>query len=252
MTPAQCPTNLIELRMSLEQAIAEGGLHCSLNHIDVSRCHFMQRLFSRENPKTRGFNGDISQWDVGHVVCMDGMFEGGQFNGDISQWNVAGCQSMVGMFKDSAFDGDLSRWTSPINDTARILDFVLKTSGTFEKLKLPVFDVPVTSVFQTPWRTETMQPEDRAMLHWLGSQAPLCRYHWDLLVEQQDTRWQVYRLPWVTPEVLHHRASLMAIFESTGIIDPLAQARLLDEGWRRRHEPMQALRLPKLFDEGSP
>ena len=164
----------------------------------------MQRLFSRENPKTRGFNGD------------------------------------------------LSRWTSPINDTARILDFVLKTSGTFEKLKLPVFDVPVTSVFQTPWRTETMQPEDRAMLHWLGSQAPLCRYHWDLLVEQQDTRWQVYRLPWVTPEVLTHRASLMAIFESTGIIDPLAQARLLDEGWRRRHEPMQALRLPELFDEGSP
>ena len=30
MTPAQCPTNLIELQMSVEQAIADGGLHHSL------------------------------------------------------------------------------------------------------------------------------------------------------------------------------------------------------------------------------
>lgn len=252
MTSPTRPTNLIELQMSVEHAIAEGGLHCSLNHIDISQCNFMQRLFSHENPNTYRFNGDISQWNVGHVVCMDGMFEGSQFNGDISKWNVAGVQSMVGMFKNSAFDGDLSQWASPINDTARILDFVLKTRGTFEKLKLPVFDVPITSIFQTAWRTNVSQPEDRAMLHWLGAQAPLCRYHWDLLIEHQDERWEMYRQPWVTPEVLHYRASLMGIFESTGITDPLAQARLLDEGWRQLHAPAQDLCLPALFEEGSP
>ena len=110
MTPAQCPTNLIELRMSLEQAIAEGGLHCSLNHIDVSRCHFMQRLFSRENPKTRGFNGDISQWNTSRVQDMSGMFQDSMFSGDISHWNVASVVSMARMFDNGAFNGDIAKW----------------------------------------------------------------------------------------------------------------------------------------------
>jgi hypothetical protein len=32
------------------------------------------------------FNGDISKWDVSHVVSMGDMFRGSKFDGDISNW----------------------------------------------------------------------------------------------------------------------------------------------------------------------
>ncbi len=248
MTPEHRPTNFIELQMSVEQAMAKDGPNCSLNHIDVSQCRFMQRLFSHENPITSAFNGDISGWDVAHVVNMDGMFEGSAFNGDVSQWDVRGVQSMAAMFKNSAFDGDLSKWQSPINDTNRLLELVSKTAGTYEKLKLPIFNVPIAVLFDVPWRTSVAQPADAAMLDWLASHESVCRYHWDLLVEEQDVRWKLYEQKWATRQVLDYRASLEGLFETMGIVQPLEQARMLDEGWRRLQGMELATALPELFD----
>ena len=34
------------------------------------------------------FNSDISNWDVGNVVYMHGMFHYSKFNQDISNWNI--------------------------------------------------------------------------------------------------------------------------------------------------------------------
>jgi hypothetical protein len=59
------------------------GKKCNLNWIDISGIDDMSRMFMYSS-----FNGDISRWDVAHVIKMDYMFYNSEFNGDISSWNV--------------------------------------------------------------------------------------------------------------------------------------------------------------------
>lgn len=58
------------------------------------------------------FNGDLSQWEVGNVVDMLGVFSGAtNFNGDLSNWDVGNVTIMTGMFREaSSFDQDISNW----------------------------------------------------------------------------------------------------------------------------------------------
>ena len=56
------------------------------------------------------FNGDISQWDVGNVENIIGMFYESKFNGDISKWNVSNIKNMYRMFDNSEFSQDLTDW----------------------------------------------------------------------------------------------------------------------------------------------
>jgi hypothetical protein len=65
----------------------------------------MSKLFSKSK-----FNGDISKWDVSHVVNMDYMFTHSIFNSDINNWNVSNVVNMYYIFSYSQFDGDLSNW----------------------------------------------------------------------------------------------------------------------------------------------
>ncbi len=99
------PASREELQAIIEQEIAANGNACDLNHIDVSRVDDMDALF-KDSP----FNGDISRWQVGHVVWMNNMFEGSAFNGDISNWDVAKVRSFKQMFYNGAFMGDISSW----------------------------------------------------------------------------------------------------------------------------------------------
>ena len=81
------------------------GPRCSLNHIDVSGIATMRQVFSGSK-----FNGDISAWNVGNVLCFDGMFQNSVFTGDISRWNTQRATSMKAMFAKSAFKGNISTW----------------------------------------------------------------------------------------------------------------------------------------------
>ena len=39
--------------------------------------------------EARVFNGELSDWDVGHVTNMNNMVNGARsFNGDLSKWNA--------------------------------------------------------------------------------------------------------------------------------------------------------------------
>ena len=100
------PATREELQTIIEQEIAAHGNTCDLNHIDVSGVDDMDALF-KDSP----FNGDISKWQVGHVVWMNNMFEGCAFNGNISQWDVSRVRSFREMFHGGAFLGDISSWT---------------------------------------------------------------------------------------------------------------------------------------------
>lgn len=74
--------------------------------IDVGNINDFSFLF--ENYK--GEFGDISKWDVGNAINMEGMFMNSNFNGDISNWDVFLVENMRNMFKNSKFNGDLSKW----------------------------------------------------------------------------------------------------------------------------------------------
>lgn len=69
------------------------------------------------------FNGDISQWNVSKVQCMNNMFYNSKFNEDISNWNLISLTDMVETFKESKFTGDLSK---------QILDKLIELSAAFD------------------------------------------------------------------------------------------------------------------------
>lgn len=106
------PTTREELQALIQQEMAAHGNACDLNHIDVSGVDDMDALF-----KNSPFNGDISRWQVGHVVWMNNMFEGSAFNGDISNWNVARVRSFKQMFHSGAFLGDIANWALECSGT---------------------------------------------------------------------------------------------------------------------------------------
>jgi len=95
------------LRKLVYESIQKYGPNCDLNFIDVSGVEDMDGVFAGVN---RGFNGDISQWDVSCVETMSNMFHGSQFNGDVSQWNVSDVWELTDMFAYSQFTGDVSGW----------------------------------------------------------------------------------------------------------------------------------------------
>ena len=60
----------------------------------------------------KGFNQDISNWDVSNVTDMSSMFSGASsFNQDIGGWNVSNVSYMFSMFSSaSSFNQDIGGW----------------------------------------------------------------------------------------------------------------------------------------------
>jgi hypothetical protein len=139
----------------IKSEIKRLGYAANLNHIDVSGVTQMSKLFASKEYKARRdaddfFTGDMSQWsainssskstisqwtkannlnlnkssnwNVGHIESMDGIFKGwhneagladvdvGEFNGDISEWKVFNVKNAKSMFAGSKFNNDLNDW----------------------------------------------------------------------------------------------------------------------------------------------
>ena len=101
-----------ELIQTVYKLIKERGKDADLNDIDTSEITDMSTVFS-DNDVNKGFNGNISEWDVSNVKVMTEMFLGSKFtgkNGDISNWDVRNVEDMFQMFAYSYFNGDISKW----------------------------------------------------------------------------------------------------------------------------------------------
>lgn len=101
---AQSPEHL---RTLVDAEIALHGVHCDLNHIDISQIDSLLGVF-QDSP----FNGDISRWDVSNVTDMSALFMNSQFDGDISAWDTGQLKTAVSMFRGSVFNGDISQWNT--------------------------------------------------------------------------------------------------------------------------------------------
>ena len=104
-------TDFHDLNRIIHNEIMQNGVHCSLNHIDISNIENMSYCFHNYN--IRKFDGDISEWDVSNVKDMSQMFWQSHFTGkygDISGWNVSNVTDMHSMFDSSNFNGDISSW----------------------------------------------------------------------------------------------------------------------------------------------
>ena len=100
-----------DLNRIIHNEIMKNGVHCSLNHIDISNVENMSYCFHNYN--IRNFDGDISEWDVSHVRYMGAMFLESHFTGkygDISAWDVSNVTDMHNMFDRSKYNGDISSW----------------------------------------------------------------------------------------------------------------------------------------------
>lgn len=93
------------LKELVNAEIALNGVHCDLNHIDISQLDSLCAVF-QNSP----FNGDISQWRTGHITDMSALFMQSQFNGDISNWDTSKLSTAIAMFRRSVFNGDISKW----------------------------------------------------------------------------------------------------------------------------------------------
>lgn len=99
------------LNRVIEREIKKNGVHCSLNHIDISNIEDISYCFYNYN--IREFDGDISEWDVSNVTDMTAMFLQSKFTGkygDISDWDVSNVTRMDSMFDNSNYSGDISDW----------------------------------------------------------------------------------------------------------------------------------------------
>ena len=79
------PKTKRELHYLLNQLIEERGNEGDFNDIDTSKITDISYLFYMDN-----FNGDISKWDVYHVINMDCMFCWCKsFNQPLANWDVS-------------------------------------------------------------------------------------------------------------------------------------------------------------------
>ena len=120
------PYTKYELQKIIIQRIKDEGPECNLNDIDVSKIDDMSYLFNADewgygNKIFKGFNGDISLWDVSNVTTMEYMFyECENFDCDISKWDVSNVEKMTCMFWEcKQFNCNMSRWNvSNVTDIA--------------------------------------------------------------------------------------------------------------------------------------
>ena len=92
---------LTQLKEIIAQEIAENGVACDLNHLDLSEMQDFSGVF-----KGSLFQGDISRWSLNSVLDMRGMFAESTFAGDLSSWSVNPLIYLNGMFSPE-FKGTL-------------------------------------------------------------------------------------------------------------------------------------------------
>lgn len=222
-----------DFQIRLHVEIMMHGPHCSLNHWDISQLYDMHGLFYETK-----FDGDISQWDVGHVESMLHMFDGSEFtgsHGSLAGWNVSGVTSMEGMFYRSKFGGDISRWRISRHMPASGMSLFATNcdEDALKTLRLPAFPHSIVHCFEY----------DAPRLHrWLAAQAHqegVAHHHWDAMLNG------VHDASWATPEMVAFCSNTRAVFESLGL-DAQGMARSMQEHWNNRRISEPTYPLPML------
>lgn len=105
MTNKIIAQNKDHLKTLIREAIAENGLACDLNFIDVSQITDMCSLFQESE-----FVRNISEWNVSKVTDMQYMFSGSSFNGNLNSWNVSEHIYITDMFEDCPLKDNPPEW----------------------------------------------------------------------------------------------------------------------------------------------
>jgi len=90
----------------LNSAFSGSDFNQGIGGWDVSNVVEMKAMFSNNTT----FNQDLTNWNVGIVSTMEGMFNNTNFNRNLSKWNTSNCLSMKQMFQNTDYNGAVERW----------------------------------------------------------------------------------------------------------------------------------------------
>lgn len=89
-----------------------------LKFLDTSDVNDMTALLAFTNLP----NADLSSWNTGGVIHMEGMFYKSTFNNDsICNWNVSSCADFKNMFLGSKFNQPLTKWKPKMIRTREVV-----------------------------------------------------------------------------------------------------------------------------------
>ena len=82
----------------------EGGV--GIRNLNIDNLISLEEMFYG----ARGFNEDVTGWDISHVKNLRRLFEGTNFDRNIGDWNTSAVTNMEATFYNTPFNQDISDW----------------------------------------------------------------------------------------------------------------------------------------------
>ena len=100
----RCANQLSSGKSAFRGMFGEGGV--GIRNLNIDNLISLEEMFYG----ARGFNEDVTGWDISHVENLRRLFEGTNFDRNIGDWNTSAVTNMEATFYNTPFNQDISDW----------------------------------------------------------------------------------------------------------------------------------------------